>query len=73
MRGRFILSVLFSFSIQVVLSQTYVTKSILEFGAKGDGKTNDHEAFVKAASFFTQRKGHGKLIIPRGIYIVGKQ
>lgn len=54
-------------------AQDFVTRSIKDFGAKGNGRTNDHEAFVKASAFFNNRKGHGKLIIPKGIYIVGKQ
>lgn len=54
-------------------AQTYIVKNIKEFGAKGDGRTSDHKAFQKAAAFFNTRGGNGKLIIPRGIYIVGKQ
>jgi hypothetical protein len=53
--------------------QIYISKSIKDFGARGDGKTNDHSAFVKAAQFFNSRKGNGKLIISAGIYLVGKQ
>jgi hypothetical protein len=52
---------------------SFVTKNIKEFDAKGNGKTNDHEAFIKAAEYFNQRGGNGKLIIPKGEYIVGKQ
>ena len=54
-------------------AQTSVSKSIKEFGAKGDGKTNDHVAFLNAAAYFNKRGGHGKLIFPKGIYIVGRQ
>jgi hypothetical protein len=50
-----------------------ITKSIRDFGAKGDGKTNDTEAFNKASEFFNKRNGNGILKIPKGIYIVGKQ
>ncbi len=57
----------------VAFAQTYVVKDIKSFGAKGDGKTNDHDAFEKAANFFNDRGGDGKLIIPKGTYIVGKQ
>jgi hypothetical protein len=53
--------------------QLFLSKSIKDFGAKGDGRTNDHEAFKNAAKFFSDRKGNGKLIIPKGIYVVGKQ
>ena len=54
-------------------AQTLVTKNIRDFGAQADGTTNDTEAFLKAAAFFNQRGGNGKLVIPRGVYIVGKQ
>lgn len=57
----------------VAVEQTIITRSIKEFGAKGDGKTDDHDAFVKASAFFNKRSGHGKLIIPKGTYIVGRQ
>ena len=52
---------------------SYEKKSIKEFGARGDGKTNDQAAFEKAATYFKERKGNGKLIIPKGVYIVGVQ
>ena len=54
-------------------AQTMLTKNIKSFGAKGDGKTNDTEAFSKATTFFNDRGGNGTLFIPKGIYIVGKQ
>lgn len=56
-----------------VFSQTRIIKNIRDFGARGDGITNDHEAFQKAAAFFTARGGYGTLIIPKGKYIIGKQ
>ena len=63
-----------TFSIFLRLSaQKMVSKNIHSFGAKGDGKTNDTEAFLKAAAFFNERGGNGRLIIPKGVYIVGKQ
>lgn len=43
------------------------------FGATGDGLTNDHPGFEAAAVFFNERKGNGKLTIPSGKYIVGRQ
>jgi Pectate lyase superfamily protein len=43
-----------------------------DFGAKGDGRTNDHEAFRRAARFINARKGNVRLLIPAGTYIVGK-
>jgi len=54
-------------------AQVNITRSVKDFGAKGNGTTDDHDAFVKAAAFFKNRKGHGKLIIPKGTYIVGRQ
>jgi hypothetical protein len=53
-----------------------------DFGAKGDGKTNDQKAFEKAAEFICGRvviennkryRGFVKLHIPEGTYIVGFQ
>ncbi len=54
-------------------AQKNITKSIKDFGAKGNGYSDDQDAFVKASAFFRNRKGHGKLIIPKGVYIVGRQ
>lgn len=56
-----------------VLGQSYISRDIKSFGAKGDGKTNDHAAFQRAAAFFNARGGNGKLVISKGTYIVGKQ
>lgn len=56
-----------------ICAQNYIVKNIKEFGAKGDGQTNDQLAFEKASDFFNQRKGHGHLVIPKGQYLVGKQ
>lgn len=44
-----------------------------DFGAVGDGITDDHEAFHCAASFINQRGGYVNLHIPDGTYIVGRQ
>lgn len=57
----------------VAVAQKSITKSIRSFGAKGDGKTNDTEAFLKATAFFNERGGNGTLTIPKGIYIIGQQ
>lgn len=54
-------------------AQRYVIKSIKEFGAKGDGHSNDQEAFRKASAYFNARKGNGKLLIPKAVYIIGRQ
>jgi hypothetical protein len=50
-----------------------------DFGAVGDGKTNDQAAFQRAANFFNQRAktpagtGRAELHIPKGVYMVGRQ
>jgi hypothetical protein len=54
-------------------AQSPITRDIKSFGAKGDGKTNDHSAFEAAADFFNKRGGNGKLIISKGVYLVGRQ
>jgi hypothetical protein len=54
-------------------AQSYIVKSIKSFGAKGDGITSDQDAFEKAAIYFNERGGNGKLLIPKGVYIVGRQ
>lgn len=47
--------------------------SVMDFGAKGDGVTNDTDAFAAASAFITAQGG-GTLEIPGGrTYIVGKQ
>ncbi|GAA4747482.1 right-handed parallel beta-helix repeat-containing protein [Flavisolibacter ginsenosidimutans] len=65
--------VFFFLSTLPVFSQSYAVRDIKSFGAKGDGRTNDHDAFIKAADFFNKRGGNGKLIISKGLYKVGKQ
>jgi hypothetical protein len=57
----------------LVFAQSYITKDIKSFGAKGDGRTDDQAAFERAADFFNQRGGRGKLVISKGIYMVGRQ
>ncbi len=61
------------FNANSTFAQSYIEKDIKSFGAKGNGKTNDHESFKKAAVYFNRRGGNGKLIISPGTYIVGKQ
>lgn len=70
---RLSLVITFIFFISSSFSQKNVVRDIKSFGAKGDGKTNDQEAFEKAATYFNKRGGNGKLIISGGIYIVGSQ
>ena len=43
-------------------------KSVFDFGAKGDGKSDDTEAFVKAA-----QSGESLICIPFGSYTVNKE
>ncbi len=64
---------IFLLSSLCVCSQQRITRDIKSFGAKGNGKTNDHAAFVKAATFFNNRGGNGTLVISPGTYLVGKQ
>jgi hypothetical protein len=61
------------FCASALFGQSFVVRDIKSFGAKGDGKTNDHEAFRRAADFFNKRGGYGKLVISKGVYIIGKQ
>ncbi|MFV0605189.1 MAG: right-handed parallel beta-helix repeat-containing protein [Niabella sp.] len=68
-----ILFLLVTFISYNAFSQTITTRDIKSFGAKGDGRSNDHEAFERAANYFNQRGGNGKLVISKGIYLVGKQ
>jgi hypothetical protein len=54
--------------------QAQVVKNIkTDFGAVGNGVTDDHQAFVNAAAFINSQNGNIRLLIPDGIYIVGKQ
>lgn len=46
--------------------------SVKDFGAVGDGVTNDTAAFQAAATYINAQDG-GKLIIPAGTYLVGSQ
>jgi hypothetical protein len=70
---KYILIVMLSLCFFTAESQDYIVKDIKSFGAKGDGKANDQDAFQKASDYFNKRGGNGKLIISKGTYIVGKQ
>ncbi len=61
------------FFSSVTLAQSFITRDIKSFGAKGNGKSNDQAAFKKAEAYFNARGGYGKLIISTGTYIVGNQ
>lgn len=45
---------------------------VRDFGAKGDGVTNDTSAFQRAAAAINAAMG-GTLLIPSGTYVVGRQ
>jgi hypothetical protein len=68
-----ILLCLLIFCSRPVIAQQVIKDIKKDFAAKGDGKTNDHEAFRRAARFIMARKGNVKLLIPNGTYIVGKK
>ncbi|SFD87445.1 glycoside hydrolase family 28 protein [Thermophagus xiamenensis] len=44
--------------------------SIVDFGAVGDGVTDNSEAFAKAIDYVSE-KGGGRVIVPRGIWLTG--
>ncbi len=46
--------------------------SVKDFGAIGDGVTNDTDAFAAASAFINTQDG-GTIFIPRGTYVVGRQ
>jgi len=48
------------------------TVSVKDFGAVGDGVTNDTDAFVAATNYINSQGG-GTLEIPYGTYVVGQQ
>jgi hypothetical protein len=55
------------------MGQSLPTKNFkTDFGAKGDGASDDSEAWSRAVKYFNE-KGGGKLNIPKGIYRVGTQ
>ena len=45
---------------------------VADFGAKGDGATNDTAAFAAAAEAI-RKAGGGTLVIPKRVYVVGRQ
>jgi hypothetical protein len=70
---KYLLSFYFLFLSFISLGQGSITKSLKDFGAKGDGTTDDMPAFIKATKFFNERKGNGTLTIPSGTYMVHTQ
>lgn len=63
----------FIFTLNSTSAFAIITKSIKDFGAKGNGIINDQAAFEKAAAFIQKNGGNVKLLIPKGVYMVGKQ
>lgn len=59
-------------SARTVQSKLTEAVSVKDFGAVGDGFTNDTNAFA-AASAHVMAQGGGKLFIPPGVYIIGSQ
>jgi hypothetical protein len=80
--GRTLLSsvwvLLASYSAYSQATATVLRKDLKkDFGAVGDGRTNDQAAFARAADFFNKRAqtpdgaGRAVLSIPKGVYVVG--
>lgn len=44
-----------------------------DFGARGDGHTDDSKAFARLADEVNRRDGGVRIVIPAGVYIVGGQ
>ncbi|MBL7766128.1 MAG: right-handed parallel beta-helix repeat-containing protein [Chitinophagaceae bacterium] len=72
MKNRTILISLLLCLNSVLYAQKQKTISITSFGANGLDKVNDTEAFGKAAKYIQSEGGHVRLIIPKGIYYVGR-
>ena len=68
--GRYYQSLPVSLSEPSLPSIPTLTVSLTDFGAKGDGITDNTEAFSKAISHLSQ-KGGGHLNVPAGIYLTG--
>jgi Pectate lyase superfamily protein len=66
---------LFVIILSILYMHVHAAKviSVKKFGAKGDGKTNDTEAFRKAARYVNDMASDVILQIPAGVYIVGDQ
>lgn len=61
----------FLFSFHCVTIAGTDTLNIKNYGAKGDGKTNDYWAFIKAIADINKQGGNCTLIVPHGTYIIG--
>ena len=51
-------------------AQGYNILNVKDFGAKGDGRTNDREAIMKAVQEAKSTGGGNKILFPSGTYIV---
>ncbi|MGI9106028.1 MAG: glycosyl hydrolase family 28-related protein [Pyrinomonadaceae bacterium] len=47
--------------------------SVRDFGAAGDGVTNDTQAFLNLIAYVNARSGGVRVVIPPGLYVVGLQ
>lgn len=50
-----------------------LTINVKKEGAKGDGRTNDHDIFIMISKKINDRGGNVNLVIPKGNYLIGKQ
>ena len=62
--------VLFLFLMISVLGRAASVYNVLDYGAKGDGKTLDHMAINKAIEAATNNGG-GQVLLPPGVYLCG--
>jgi len=61
---------LFSFIVGLVSQASALDYNVRDFGAKGDGKTLDHEA-INAAIDTCVAHGGGRVVLPAGTYLCG--
>jgi len=47
--------------------------TLQDFGAKGDGATDDSDAFTRAIAAMASVRGGGTLFVPRGRYVITKR
>ena len=57
------------FASQLARIENVITLNALDFGAKGDGKTDDTQA-IKSMCEFVNERGYGNIVFPKGDYIV---
>lgn len=55
-------------------SNKLIEKNIItDFGATPNDRTNDSKAFMAASDFINANGGNVRLVIPKGLYIIGEQ